>query len=191
MLGKVLVHRRGDIRLAGRIIEVEAYLGPEDQASHAARKTSQRARIMFGPPGTVYVYLVYGMHHCLNVVTEPNATAGAVLIRAIEPLTGIESMRGNRGSGIADRDLANGPGKLCQAMGIDMTHNGINGCGRQIWLEDRGLRIETIKQTPRIGVDYAGTWATKPWRFTEKKATETPTLPTLHPKKCAQIDSRS
>jgi DNA-3-methyladenine glycosylase len=168
MLGKVLVHRVGRTELTGCITEVEAYLGPDDLASHAARKTSRRARIMFGPPGVVYVYLVYGMHHCLNLVTETEGTAGAVLIRAIEPLDGIAQMRHNRGKDLPDRKLTNGPGKLCRALGIDLTHNGIDACGDHLWLEDRGYHIEDIRQTPRIGVDYAGTWAEKPWRFTER-----------------------
>lgn len=165
MLGKVLVHRVGDVELAGRIMEVEAYLGPEDLASHAARKTSKRARLMFGPSGIVYVYLVYGMHHCLNFVTDREGTAGAVLVRAIEPLEGIEQMRRNRGTTVSDRNLANGPGKLSQAMGIEMAHNGIDGCGDQLWVEDRGHKTSRLHQTPRIGVDYAGAWADKPWRF--------------------------
>jgi DNA-3-methyladenine glycosylase len=166
MLGKVLVHRAGDIELAGRIVEVEAYLGPEDLASHAARKTSKRARIMFGPPGMVYVYLVYGMHHCLNFVTEEDGTAGAVLVRAVEPLDGIEQMRVTRGDGIPDRSLADGPGKLCQAMAINLTHNRTDACGDRIWIEDRGYSVHSVCQTPRIGVDYAGEWAEKLWRFT-------------------------
>jgi len=166
MLGKVLVHRVGDVELAGRIVEVEAYLGPEDLASHAARKTSKRARIMFGTPGIVYIYLIYGMHHCLNFVTERDGTAGAVLVRAIEPIAGIEQMRLNRGPSIPDRSLADGPGKLCQAMAINLTHNRTDACGETIWLEDRGDRAGSITETPRIGVDYAGEWAEKLWRFT-------------------------
>lgn len=165
MLGKVLVHRVEGVGLAGRIVEVEAYLGPEDLASHASRKTSKRARIMFGPPGMVYVYLIYGMHHCLNFVTENDGTAGAVLVRAVEPLDGIEQMRLNRGSGTADRSLADGPGKLCQAMAINLTHNRADACGDRIWLENRGHAVGRVERTPRIGVDYAGKWAQKPWRF--------------------------
>jgi len=166
MLGKVLVHRVGDLELTGRITEVEAYLGPDDLASHAARKTSKRARIMFGPPGMVYVYLIYGMHHCLNFVTETDGTAGAVLVRAVEPLDGTQQMRLNRGTGIADRNLADGPGKLCQAMAINLTHNRTHACGDTIWIEDRGHAVHSVHRTPRIGVDYAGEWAQKPWRFT-------------------------
>ncbi len=175
MLGKVLVHRVGDAELAGRVVEVEAYLGPEDLASHAARKTSKRARIMFGTPGMVYVYLIYGMHHCLNIVTEHDGTAGAVLVRAVEPVDGIEQMRLNRGRSIPDRNLADGPGKLCQAMGIHLTHNRTDACGDEIWLEDRGDTTVAIRQTPRIGVDYAGEWAEKLWRFTiEPTGADTP-----------------
>ncbi|MDP6631362.1 MAG: DNA-3-methyladenine glycosylase [Kiritimatiellia bacterium] len=166
LLGKVLVHRVGDIEMAGRVIEVEAYLGPEDLASHAARKTSKRARIMFGPPGMVYIYLIYGMHHCLNFVTEKDGTAGAVLVRAVEPIAEIEHMRLNRAPTVSDHNLANGPGKLCQAMAIDLTHNRTDACSDTIWLEDRGGVTGPIRQTPRIGVDYAGQWAEKLWRFT-------------------------
>lgn len=166
LLGKVLVHRVDGVMLAGRIVEVEAYRGPEDRASHAARKRSPRARIMFGPPGMIYVYLVYGMHHCLNLVTEHDGNAGAVLVRAIEPVGGIARMRRNRGASIDDRNLANGPGKLCQAMAITLTHNQADACGNTIWVADRGDKPESIRQTPRIGIDYAGDWATRPWRFT-------------------------
>ncbi len=166
LLGKVLVHRTGGSELAGRIVEVEAYLGPEDLASHATRKTSKRARIMFGPPGTVYVYLIYGMHHCLNFVTETDGTAGAVLVRAIEPLDGIEQMRLSRGDNTPDSHLADGPGKLCQAMAVTLAHNGTDACGDTIWIEDRGHEVHSVHQTPRIGVDYAGDWAARPWRFT-------------------------
>jgi DNA-3-methyladenine glycosylase len=115
----------------------------------------------------VYVYLIYGMHHCLNFVTEHDGTAGAVLVRAIEPLEGIEQMRLNRGDNIPDPNLTDGPGKLCQAMAIDLTHNRTDACGDAIWIEDRGHEIHSVHRTPRIGVDYAGEWAQKLWRFAE------------------------
>ncbi len=168
LLGKCLVRRLGDARLVGRIVEVEAYLGHPDAASHASRKNPQRAKIMFGPPGHAYVYMIYGMYHCLNLVAEPDGVAGAVLVRGVEPLEGLDTMRGNRGKAMPDRNLTSGPGKLCQAFGIDMRLNGANLRGRTLWVEDRGHGPARICTGPRIGVDYAGEWARKPWRFWEE-----------------------
>ena len=172
LIGKCLVHRvRGEL-LVGRIVEAEAYLDHPDAASHASRKNPTRARIMFGRPGHVYVYMIYGMYYCLNLVTESDGTADAVLVRAVEPVEGIETMRRLRGREMPDRNLTSGPGKLCQAMGVDMALNGIDLCGRgsaagDMWLEDCGYAPARIRRGPRVGVEYAGKWARKPWRFWE------------------------
>jgi DNA-3-methyladenine glycosylase len=129
LVGAVLeVTAPGTGRASGRIVEVEAYGGPDDPASHAAGGPTPRSAIMFGPPGLAYVYFIYGMHHCLNVVTGPAGSAGAVLIRALEPLEGRDGMAVRRGLDplrCRDRDLAGGPGRVCQALGIDLAWNGL------------------------------------------------------------------
>src|SRR2546422_7970704 len=125
LLGHLLVHETPAGILVGRLVEVEAYRGPRDPASHAYRRTP-RSQIMWGPPGTAYVYFTYGNHYCINVVTEPQGSAGAVLLRAVEPLEGIGLMRRRRGTGDNDRLLTSGPGRLTQAMGIGRNHNGVD-----------------------------------------------------------------
>lgn len=148
LLGKRLV--RGVA--SGKIVETEAYYGNDDPASHASNGKTERNSLMFGEPGRVYVYLCYGMHHLLNVTTESEGVPGAVLIRAVEPLEGVGRMRENRGGGDIT-DLASGPGKLCEAFGIDRTHN-----GEKIFREDSTIRItgeECVRGTgrsKRIGV---------------------------------------
>lgn len=152
LIGKYLVceNRKGTI--IGKIIEVEAYVGTEDKACHASKGRTARTEVLFGSPGISYVYLIYGMYHMLNVVTEPAEFPAAVLIRAIE----------------VEGKLIDGPGKLCRELGIDRSLHRLDLTqGRSLWFEDRGLRIpsENIGTFPRIGVDYAGVWAKKPWRF--------------------------
>jgi DNA-3-methyladenine glycosylase len=120
LLGKVISHRG----TSGRIVETEAYLGIEDAAAHSARGITNRTRVIFGAPGHAYVYLIYGMYECLNLVAEPESTAGCVLIRALEPLTGIATMRRRRPRAVGVEALANGPGKLTRALGITRRHNG-------------------------------------------------------------------
>ena len=152
LLGKYLVRANGKGTIAGRIIEVEAYVGPRDRACHASKGRTARTDVMFGPAGIAYVYMIYGMYHCLNVVTERTDFPAAVLIRAVE----------------VDGELIDGPGRLCRALQIDRTLNRLDmTVGDRLWFEDRGRRVErgTIGTFPRIGVDYAGVWARKPWRF--------------------------
>lgn len=123
LLGKIVLRETDKGKIAGRIVETEAYLATNDPASHTARGPTRRNSSMFGSPGTSYVYISYGMHHCLNVVCQPKGIGEAVLIRALEPLEGLALMRLNRG-GAADKQLTNGPGKLCQALGIDLSLDG-------------------------------------------------------------------
>ena len=122
LLGKILAFEG----VSGRIVETEAYLGEDDGAAHSARGITPRTRVLFGPPGHAYVYFIYGMYDCLNVVCEPEGIAGGVLIRALEPLAGLDQMRTRRGSARRDEDLANGPGKLTRALGIKIAHNGVD-----------------------------------------------------------------
>ncbi len=165
LLGQWLVREVQGLRLAGRIVEVEAYLGHEDAASHAYRGPTPRNRSMFGPPGHAYVYLIYGVHHCLNIVTGPEGDGQAVLIRALEPLEGIPFMQQRRGV-TRLRDLTNGPGKLCQAMDIDKRLDGHDLClGEVLWLEPGPPPTEPLCASPRIGVRGDELALQRPWRF--------------------------
>lgn len=164
LLGKYLVRWHPDGTTVGRIVETEAYVGPEDKACHASRGRTLRTEIMFGHAGHAYVYMIYGFHYMLNIVTEAADFPAAVLIRAVEPLNGVRLMQSRRGTEKL-RSLASGPGKLCQAFAIDRALNGNDVCGKVLYLEDRGDTIPKVVTTPRIGVDYAGKWKHKPWRF--------------------------
>ncbi|MBO7393619.1 MAG: DNA-3-methyladenine glycosylase [Abditibacteriota bacterium] len=167
LLGKVLVTSAGEGVTKGIIVETEAYIGPEDMAAHTAggRRTA-RNEAMYRPGGCVYVYTIYGMHTCFNVVTGPEDSGQAVLVRALEPLEGMELMRKRRG--VSDiKNLASGPGKLCAAMGIDKSFYGESLTGNRIRIEDAGASPEIIA-SKRINVDYAGEWADKLLRFTIK-----------------------
>ena len=168
LLGKrLVVHAATGERVSGRIVEVEAYLGVEDRAAHSfgGRRTA-RTETMFAMGGTAYVFFVYGMHHQFNVVAGPEGQPHAVLIRAVEPEESIELMRERRPAR-TERELTSGPGKLCRALAIDLTHDGEDLRGRRVWLEDAGVRVapKDIAAGPRIGVAYAGEDALKPWRF--------------------------
>jgi DNA-3-methyladenine glycosylase len=153
LLGKFLVHRSDGAERIGRIVEVEAYLGPHDLAAHSARGLTERTKVMFGPPGHAYVYLIYGMYWCMNVVTERKGHASAVLLRAIEPVKNVETR-------------TQGPGLLCRAMHIDKRLN-----AHDLLSEDFHIaapiraRPFGIAKRPRVGVDYAGHWARRHLRF--------------------------
>ena len=154
-------------RVSGRIVETEAYLGAEDKAAHSyGNRRTARTETMFALGGTAYVFFVYGMHHQFNVVAGPEGLPHAVLIRAVEPDESVELMRQRRPAR-TDRELTSGPGKLCRALAIDLTHDGEDLTGRRVWIEDAGVRVapSEIAAGPRIGVAYAGEDALKPWRF--------------------------
>lgn len=154
LLGARLIHEvgPGDIRV-GQIVETEAYIGPDDLACHASRGRTVRTEVMFGPSGHAYVYLIYGMYNCLNVVTEAPDFPAAVLVRAVEPIDGLLGR-------------SDGPGRLCRALGIGRRLNGTDLTRPPLYLEP-GQPIDDarVAQGPRVGVDYAGEWASRPWRF--------------------------
>jgi DNA-3-methyladenine glycosylase len=164
LLGKYLVRKHPDGTTVGRIVETEAYVGPDDKACHASRGRTARTEIMFGPAGHAYVYLVYGFHHMLNIVTEQMDFPAAVLIRAVEPVGGVALMKKRRDTEELHQ-LASGPGKLCEAFAIDRTLNGGDLCSSVLYVRDDGDSAPGIVARPRIGVDYAGKWKRKPWRF--------------------------
>lgn len=153
LLGKWLVHRAGGLERIGKIVEVEAYLGEHDLAAHSSKGLTARTKIMFGPPGHAYVYLIYGIHHCMNVVTERTGHASAVLLRAVEPVKNLASR-------------TQGPGLLCQAMGIDRRLNGHDLLSDDFFIAqpETTERFSIVKR-PRIGVDYAKHWARRRLRF--------------------------
>jgi DNA-3-methyladenine glycosylase len=153
LLGKFLVRHVGRKTIVGMIVETEAYVGPHDLACHAAKGKTERTKVMFEPAGTWYVYLIYGMYHCLNIVTEAEDYPSAVLIRAIE---------------LPDR-IGSGPGKLCRALKINKQLNCVSAVAKnaKLYIEDQGIKIpkNQIIKTKRVGVDYAGPWKNKPLRF--------------------------
>ena len=167
LLGKLLVVRdSGGKRISGRIVEVEAYRGPQDRAAHSyGGRRTKRVEPMYGIGGTAYVFFVYGMYYQFNVVTNATDAPHAVLIRAVEPVEGIELMRKRR-SNQPDHNLTNGPGKLCIALDIDRRLDGDDLLGNKVWLEeDAKIPRARIMSGPRIGIDYAAEWKDKPWRF--------------------------
>lgn len=174
LLGRVLVRVLPDgTRLAGRITETEAYLGTADKAAHSyGGRHTQRNAAMWGPPGHAYVYFVYGMHYCVNVVARRAGDPQAVLLRALEPLEGLDVMRAHRAGRIPaarlkPRDFASGPARLCQALAIDRALDHADLVTGEVLFIERGRRVpaDRIIATPRIGVGYAEEWAEKPLRF--------------------------
>lgn len=167
LLGKLLVvPARGGRRVSGIIVEAESYRGPHDRAAHSyGGRRTLRTETMYGIGGTAYVFFVYGMYNQFNVVTNVPDAPHAVLIRALQPVEGIELMRKRR-HGQPDHNLTNGPGKLCIALGIDRRLDGADLVGSKVWIEegDRISRLQ-IAAGPRIGIDYAEEWKDKPWRF--------------------------
>jgi DNA-3-methyladenine glycosylase len=164
LLGARIVHAAPDGVVGGRSVEVEAYAGPEDLAAHSSRGRTARNAVMFGPPGHLYVYLIYGLHHCLNVVAGPRDKPEAVLVRALEIDEGIDLARARRGDRPAAARLASGPGNVGRALGVDRTLNGADLLDGPIWIEPRAGPAPRIRRGPRIGVDYAGDWAARPMR---------------------------
>jgi DNA-3-methyladenine glycosylase len=164
LLGNWLVHDTPQGCIAGRIVETEAYAGPEDLASHSARGQTLRNAVMFGDPGHLYVYLIYGMHHCLNVVAGPATKPEAVLIRGVAIIIGRELARENRGARVPPERLAAGPGNVAAAFGIDRSLNGHDLLAAPVRIAHGAPPME-IRKRPRVGVAYAGSWADLPYRF--------------------------
>ena len=168
LLGKTLVHDTAEGRTAGRIVEVEAYRGPADRAAHSSGgRRTPRNEVMYGPPGHAYVYFIYGVYFCMNAVCQPAGVPEAVLLRALEPLEGVELMRRRRGlpDGPEWR-LCRGPGALCRAFGITRAENGVDLVRGLLWIVDAPpVPAARVARTARIGVAYAGADAARPWRF--------------------------
>jgi DNA-3-methyladenine glycosylase len=171
LVGCVLVHRVSGVLTAGRVVETEAYRGPEDLAAHSARgRRTARTEAMFGPPGHAYMFLLYGTSWAFNIVAGPVDTPHAVLVRALEPVEGVDAMVARRARSSpriahGSRELTNGPGKLCQAMALDRSAYGRPCTGDELYLLEG--KASRIGRSARINIDYAGAWVDKPWRFYE------------------------
>jgi len=168
LLGKLLIHETADGVTSGKVVETEAYMGPEDKASHAyGNLRTVRTEVQFGPKGHAYIYLVYGMYHCLNVTSgKVPGKPEAILVRALEPVSGIEIMMKRRMISEGAAKLANGPGRLCMAMGLSTKQNSVDLCAPPLHI-DSGVHVaeRDIVQTTRINVDYADDWKNLRWRF--------------------------
>lgn len=174
VLGKYIVHNINGIELIGRIVEAEAYIGPGDKAAHSYNyRRTKRNEVMYGPPGFAYIFIIYGMHYCMNIVMGNSDHPEAILIRALEPIKGLDTMAINRyGKKYGElnktqkNNLTNGPGKLCKAMEIDVSNNGDDLCGNYLYLEsDDAPQNLAIKSSPRVNIDYAEEARFYPWRF--------------------------
>lgn len=168
LLGSIIVHKTPEGITKGRIVEVEAYLGPKDAAAHSYKKNSSRTEIQYGEGGYAYIYLIYGMYYCMNIVTNKINISEAILIRALEPVEGIELMKQRRKT---DKlyNLCSGPGKLCMAMGIDKNNYGMDLCGEQLYLESSKTNKDfIIEASKRINIDYSGEAKDYLWRYTIK-----------------------
>lgn len=173
LLGKILVHNINGKIISGKIVEVEAYNGITDKAAHSfGGKKTNRTEVMYGKPGISYIFIVYGMYNCFNVVTEKEGIPNAVLIRALEPLEGLDYISFNRFKKPYDKltkyqitNLTNGPGKLCQALSIDRSNNREDLCKNILYIIDAGIKNFKIQYSKRIGIDYAEEAANYPWRF--------------------------
>ena len=163
LLGKYLVHADGRVRRVGRIVETEAYQGPQDLAAHSARGRTDRNQVMFGSAGHLYVYLIYGIWNCMNVVTRETGVPHAVLIRAVEPVENLG-------------DKTHGPGLSCKAYNIDRRLNGTDLCDDVMWIEQRDKKSVNIQRATRVGIDYAGDWVHKLWRFYDRDSPYVSTL---------------
>lgn len=160
LLGKTIVYHQQDEIIAGDIVEVEAYIGQDDPACHAASGKTKRNAVMFGDGGFAYVYFIYGMYNCFNVVAEPEDCPAAVLIRGVEPVSGIEVIKNN--SPEKCKKYTNGPGKFCRAFGLTREQNGIDLTGEKLYIIDRNKSVNNIKSSPRIGIKNG---RDKLWRF--------------------------
>lgn len=173
LLGKYLVHMVDGTPLCGRIVETEAYIGRMDKACHAyGYKRTPRTETLFAPPGTAYIYLIYGMYHCLNFVTEAEGEPCAVLLRGVEAVRGGETMARNRfGHGLGEmtayqrKNFLNGPGKVCKAFALTRAQNGLDLTGDRLFLWDGGEAVGEIHTGKRVGIDYAQEAVDFPWRF--------------------------
>lgn len=165
LIGKQLCTCFDEILTAGIITEAEAYRGADDRACHAYQRRTPRTEVMYGPPGHAYVYLCYGLHTLFNIVTSPSGEANAVLIRAIVPTQGVETILERRHKSAFSKDLCRGPGKVTQALGIELKDSGCSLLSSRIWIEDVGIAALEIRACKRIGIDYAGPCRDRLWRF--------------------------
>jgi DNA-3-methyladenine glycosylase len=169
LIGKQLSTCIDGVLTSGVITETEAYAGQGDKACHAhLGRFTKRTKVMYESGGIAYVYLCYGIHHLFNIVTNTKGNADAILVRAIEPTLGIDIMQERRGKSKVDKTLTSGPGNISKALGISKTYNSLSVTSENIWIEDIGHNPSNIKETTRIGIDYAGEDSALPWRFYDK-----------------------